>query len=141
VSRYLARRLPRPGDAAQHWLAFLRNHREAIAALDFFTVPTITFRQLYCLFVIDHSRRKILHFNVTANPSAAWVVQQLREAFPGPAHHRYVILDRDSKLSPEVIAFLRSSGVKAVRTSCAPRGRTGWQSTGWAASGRSASTT
>jgi len=54
VSRYLARRLPGPGDAAKNWLAFLKNHREAIAALDFFTVPTVSFRLLYCFFVIDH---------------------------------------------------------------------------------------
>ena len=49
---------------------FLRNHRDAIAAMDFFTVPTLTFGMLYCFFVIDHDRRKILHLNVTQNPSA-----------------------------------------------------------------------
>jgi len=49
-------------------LAFLRNHREVIAALDFFTVPTLTFRVLYCLSVIEHHRRRILHFNATAHP-------------------------------------------------------------------------
>jgi putative transposase len=64
------------------WLAFLRNHREAIAAMDFFTVPTITFGVLYCFFVIGHDRRRILHFNVTRQPTSLWVVQQLREAFP-----------------------------------------------------------
>lgn len=57
VSRYLARRVPRPGDAADKWMAFLKNHREVIAAMDFFSVPTVTFRLLYCLFVIDHGRR------------------------------------------------------------------------------------
>jgi len=123
VSRYMARRLPRPGDAAKNWLAFLRNHREAIAAIDFFTVPTITFRLLYCLFAIDHDRRRILHFNVTAHPSAEWVVQQLRETFPDSDRHRYVILDRDSKFSAEAIGFLHSSGIKPVRTSV----RSPWQ--------------
>lgn len=123
VSRYLARRLPRPGDAAKNWLAFLRNHREAIAAIDFFTVPTVAFRLLYCFFAIDHGRRKILHFNVTAHPSAEWVVQQLRETFSDSDRHRYVILDRDSKFSAEVIGFLRSSGIKSVRTSV----RSPWQ--------------
>src|SRR4029077_8257050 len=63
------------------WLTFLRNHREAIAAMDFFTVPTLTFGVLYCFFVIGHDRRKILHFNATRNPNALWVVQQLREAW------------------------------------------------------------
>ena len=55
---------------------FLRNHREAIVGLDLFTVPTATFRVSYCLFVIEHGRRRILHFNVTRHPSADWVVQQ-----------------------------------------------------------------
>ncbi len=64
--------LPRP---------FLRNHREAIAAMDFFTVPTLTFGVLYCFFVIGHDRRRILHFNVTRNPSALWLIQQLRKAW------------------------------------------------------------
>ena len=123
VSRYLARKLPRPGDAAKNWLAFLKNHREAIAALDFFTVPTVTFRLLYCFFVIDHGRRRILHFNVTAHPTAEWVVQQLRETFPDSARHRYMILDRDSKFSADVIGFLRSSGIEVVRTSV----RSPWQ--------------
>jgi transposase InsO family protein len=123
VSRYLARRVPRPGDAGKNWLAFLKNHREVIAALDFFTVPTLTFRLLYCFFAIDHGRRRILHFNVTAHPTAEWVVQQLRETFPDSARHRYMILDRDSKLSADVIGFLRSSGIEAVRTSV----RSPWQ--------------
>jgi len=80
VARYL-RRIQRQGDPAKKWLAFLHNHREAIVAFDFFTVPTATFRVLYCFFVIKHGRRRILHFNVTPHPSADWVVQQLRETF------------------------------------------------------------
>ena len=69
VSRWI-RRAPRDPDPAKRWLAFIRNHREAIAAMDFFTVPTLTFGVLYCFFVISHDRRKILHFNVTRNPNA-----------------------------------------------------------------------
>lgn len=80
VARYL-RSLQRRGDPAKKWLAFLRNHREAIVALDLFTVPTATFRVLYCFFVIEHERRRILHFNVTPHPSADWVVQQLEKPF------------------------------------------------------------
>ena len=79
VARYL-RRMVRRGDPGKKWLAFLRNHREAIVGLDLFTVPMATFRVLYCFFVIEHGRRRILHFNVTRHPSADWVVQQLREA-------------------------------------------------------------
>ena len=70
------RRIRHRGDPGQQWLAFLQNHREVIVAFDFFTVPTVTFQQLYCFFVIEHGRRKILHFNVTRHPTADWVVQQ-----------------------------------------------------------------
>ena len=116
VARYL-RSLQRRGDPAKKWLAFLRNHREAIVALDLFTVPTATFRVLYCFFVIEHERRRILHFNVTPHPSADWIVQQLRETFPEAASYRYVILDHDSIFNVDVIAFLKATGFKPKRTS------------------------
>jgi len=76
------KRAPRNPESPKRRLAFLRNHREAIAAMDFFTVPTITSDALYCFFVIAHSRRRILHVNVTKHPTSLWAVQQLREAFP-----------------------------------------------------------
>ena len=81
ISRWM-RRAPRHPEPAQRWLAFLRNHREAIAAMDFFAVPTLTFNVLYCFFIISHDRRRIVHFNVTRHPTSTWIVQQLREAFP-----------------------------------------------------------
>jgi putative transposase len=85
VSRYLRRlkRLPNDRKASQ-WLAFLHNHREVIAAFDFFTVPTLWFRTLYCLFAIEHGRRRILHVNVTFYPTSDWIAQQLGEAVPLP---------------------------------------------------------
>jgi hypothetical protein len=107
VARYLRRVRPR-GDPAKNWLTFLENHREVIVALDFFTVPPITFQLFYCLFVIRHGRRRILHFNVTRNPTAEWTLQQLREAFPGAADYRYVILDHDSKFDRGVTDFLKA---------------------------------
>jgi hypothetical protein len=116
VARYL-RPVHRRGDPGQRWLAFLQNHREVIAAFDFFTVPTVTFQLLYCFFVIEHGRRKILHFNITRHPTAEWVVQQLREAFPGAGPYRYVVLDRDSKFDGDVIKFLKATGLKPQRTS------------------------
>lgn len=116
VARYL-RRVRRGGDPSKRWLAFLQNHREVIVAFDFFTVPTLTFQLLYCFFVIEHGRRRILHFNVTRHPSAEWVVQQLREAFPEAGPYRYVILDRDSKFDATVITFLKATGLKPKRTS------------------------
>src|SRR3954454_4026226 len=116
VSRYLRRLLHR-GDPSKSWLTFLRNHREAIVALDFFTITTVTFQQLYCLFVIEHGRRRILHFNISRHPTADWVVQQLREVFSGAGRYRYVIFDRDAKFDARVIAFLRCTGLKPKRTS------------------------
>jgi putative transposase len=116
VARYL-RSVRRRSDTGRGWLTFLANHREMIAALDFFTVPTVTFRMLYCFFVIEHGRRKILHFNVTQHPTAEWVVQQLREAFPEAGPRRYVTLDRDAKFHADVLAFLNATGLQPKRTS------------------------
>ena len=76
------RRAPRCPEPAKRWAAFLSNHREAIAAMDFFTVPTLTFGVLYCFFVIAHDRRRILQCQVADHSSSAWAIQQLREAFP-----------------------------------------------------------
>src|ERR1022692_1209822 len=115
VSRWV-RRAPRNPEKIDRWKAFLQNHREAIAAMDFFTVPSVSFRVLYCFFVISHDRRQILHFNVTRHPTSAWVIQQLREAFPFEAGARFLIFDRDSKFSCEVAAAVRSLNVRPVRT-------------------------
>jgi transposase InsO family protein len=115
VSRYLAPRHS-PRDSGQRWLTVLKKYREAIAAMDFFTVPTATFRVLYCFFVIGHGRRQILHFNVTKHPTSAWIVQQLREAFPEDRAPRYLILDRDSKFKGEVATMLEYLGRELVRT-------------------------
>jgi putative transposase len=81
VSRYL-RQHGRWPERRQSWLTFLRNHREVLVAMDFFVVPTATFRLLYVWFAIRHSRREIVHWSVTETPTAPWVVQQLWEAFP-----------------------------------------------------------
>ena len=111
------RKAPRNPEPAKRWAAFLSNHREAIAAMDFFTVPTLTFGVLYCFFVIAHDRRRILHCNVTRHPTSAWVSQQLREAFPYDSAPRYLIHDRDATFSAEVLATAKDLGVKSNRTS------------------------
>ena len=116
VSRYMPRRPPNP-EKVQRWMTFLRNHSEAIAAMDFFTVPTIRLRVLYCFFVIEHGRRRVLHFNATFNPTSAWVIQQLREAFPFDTAPRHLIFDRDTTFSLAVVGFLKSIGTKPCRTS------------------------
>jgi putative transposase len=122
ISRWI-KRAPKDPDRAKHWLAFLRNHREAIAAMDFFTMPTITFGVLHCFFVISHDRRRILHVNVTKHPRSAWIIQQLREAFPFEASHKYLIFDRDQKFGFEVIAAVQATRIIPKRTSF----RSPWQ--------------
>ncbi len=97
ISRYLPKaRRSRP-DAVHKWKTFLRNHRHEIVAMDFLTVPTVSFRVLHVLFIIHHSRRQIIHTNVTENPTSGWVAQQLREAFPYERAPKYLVFDNDSK--------------------------------------------
>jgi transposase InsO family protein len=125
VSRYLRkfRKDDPDGKKAQSWKTFLKNHRDVIAGMDFFTVPTIRFRLLYVFFVIDHGRRKILHFNVTENPYSSWVIQQLRETFGFDYLTKYMILDRDGKFSDSVKSHLKHSGIEPIVTSY----RSPWQ--------------
>jgi len=80
----------------QRWSTFLRNHARAIVACDFFVAVTATFRLLYVFVVIEHGARRLLHLNVTAHPTAAWTLQQLREALGCEDRYRYLIHDRDS---------------------------------------------
>ena len=122
VSRYMPRR-PAPTEVVERWKTFLLNHREAIVGMDFFTVPTATFDVLYVLFFIHHDRRHVLHFGVTRYPTAAWVIQQLREAFPCDQAPRYLIFDRDSTFSLAVMAAIRSFGITPSRTAY----RSPWQ--------------
>jgi putative transposase len=116
ISRWMKRALRDP-EPARRWLAFLRNHREAIAAMDFFTVPTITFGVLYCFFVISHDRRRILHFNVTRHPTSIWIVQQLREAFPFQPAAKFLIFDHDRKYGFDVPVAIQSMKIACVQTS------------------------
>ncbi len=84
------------GKPSQGWKTFLKNHKGSIAAMDFFVVPTVTFRLLYVLIVINHERRKVVHFNITDSPSAAWTAQQIINAFPYDTAPKYLLRDRDS---------------------------------------------
>src|ERR1700676_1191828 len=83
--------------------------------MDFFTVPTITFGVLY-FFIISHDRRRILHANITKPPTSGWIIQQLREAFPFEASHKYLIFDRDQKFGFEVIAAVNAKCESFFRT-------------------------
>lgn len=79
VSKYLVRSRKPP---SQTWRTFLDNHLQTLVSVDFFTVPTIRFQILYVFLVLAHERRRIVHFAVTAHPTAEWTAHQLREAFP-----------------------------------------------------------
>src|SRR3984957_8289841 len=122
VQRWM-RKAPRSPEQANRWKAFLRNHREVIAAMDFFTVPMLTFEVIYCFFVISYDRRRILHCNVTKHPTSAWVSQQLREAFPDDSAPKYVIFDRGAQFNEKVVNTVKSFGISPKRTSF----RSPWQ--------------
>src|SRR3954449_9172216 len=113
VSRIL-RKLRRPPN--QTWKTFLHNHVGQIVSTDFFTVPTITMRVLFVFIVLEHDRRKVLHFNVTEHPTGAWTAQQIVEAFADRDAARYLLRDRDSRYSAEVRLRIKSLGVEEILT-------------------------
>ena len=138
VSRYIRRVReyhPDP-DVLGRWMAFLRNHKDGIAAMDFFTVPTATMNVLYG----HHARRRILHFNATYHPNAQWVIQQLRETFLLASAPRHLIFDRDSIFSRAVVGFVKAMGSRAGPR-IAARGRIRSRSAGSGASATRCSTT
>ena len=122
VSRYLPKRKP-DHHQRQRWRTFLHNHRHGIAAMDFLVIPTVRFQLLYAWFVIDHGRRKIIHFGVTAHPTSSWVIQQLREAFPDDTAPRFLIFDNDSIFSERVTDTIEHIGIGPRRTAF----RSPWQ--------------
>ena len=122
VSRFMPKRGPigeNLEQSRQTWRIFLRNHRDVLAAMDFLVVPTWNFRPLYTLVLLDHGHRIIRHFNVTAHPTAEWLRQQLREAFPFDTTIRVLIHDRDSiftSLKPFLAAFGIEGKITAFRS-------------------------
>ena len=113
VSRTMPRRRKPP---SQTWREFLRNHTEDLVSIDFFVVPTATFRVLYVFLVLEHERRRIVHFNVTEGPSARWTGQQLVNAFPCDSAQRYVIRDRDRIYGANFVRRVRAMGIDQVLT-------------------------
>ena len=92
VSKYMVRHRTPPSPT---WRSFLDNHANDLVSLDFFTLPTATFRVLFIFIVLRHDRRRIVHFNVTEHPSAEWTAQQMVDAFPWDTAPRYLVRDRD----------------------------------------------
>ena len=120
VSKYMVRHRKPP---SQNWRAFLKNHAKDIVSVDFFTVPTATFRVLFVFLVLSNERRKVIHFNVTESPTAVWTGQQIVEAFPWDTAPRYLLRDRDSIFGGEFIHRIESMGIKQVLISA----RSPWQ--------------
>ena len=115
VAKYMTRRGRRP--PSQTWRTFLRNHLRTRAACDFFVVPTATFRLLFCFVILSHDRRRILHINITAHPTAAWTAQQIREAFPRDVtKHRFLLRDRDGAYGDEFRRVVRAIGIREILT-------------------------
>jgi transposase InsO family protein len=92
VSKYMVRSGTPP---SQNWKTFLRNHAEAIAAIDICAVPTLTFERLFAFLVISHGRRQLLWFEVTRHPTAEWLARQITEAFPWASAPAYLVRDND----------------------------------------------
>lgn len=103
-----------PAPKSQTWNTFIRNHMTEIVAIDFFTVHTATFRTLYVFLVLSLDRRKVIHFNVTANPSPNWTSLQILQAFPFDSAPQYLIRDRDKIYGHKVPDTLQALGVEQV---------------------------
>jgi putative transposase len=119
VRKYLPKRSD-PGRRArvpsQPWRTFVRNHAQAIVACDFCAVVTATFRLFYVFVVMEHATRRILHVNATAHPTAAWALQQLREAIPADHTYRFLIHDRDALFSRDLDQCVRHFGLQVLKT-------------------------
>ena len=111
VSKYMVRHRKPP---SQTWRTFLKNHAKDIVSVDFFTVPTVTFRLLFVFLVLSNDRRRIIHFNVTESPTAIWTSQQIVNAFPWDTAPEYLLRDRDGKLGKEFYRRVEPMNIKQV---------------------------
>ena len=122
--RTISRLMPKmTGKPSQTWMTFLRNHVGQMVSIDFFTVPTIQLRILYVLVILAHDRRRVLHFNVTENPTADWTARQIVEAFPDDTVPRYLVRDRDGIYGHVFTARVDGLGIRQVPISA----RSPWQ--------------
>jgi transposase InsO family protein len=104
---------------SQTWRTFLDSHLRQLASTDFFVVPTVNFRILFVFVVLAHHRRRVIHFNITAQPSSEWTAQQIAEAFPWDSAPRYLLHDRDSLYGDVFRQRVRGMAIREVLT--APR--------------------
>ncbi|MDH3452173.1 MAG: helix-turn-helix domain-containing protein, partial [Gammaproteobacteria bacterium] len=116
VRKYMPKRPDGQPRGDQRWSTFIRNHAKAIVACDFCIAITATFRMLYVFVVIEHGTKRLLNVNVTAHPTAAWTLQQLRHAIPGGSEYRFLIHDRDGIFSMELDRSIRKLGLRVLKT-------------------------
>jgi putative transposase len=121
VSGIIRRNSPKP--PSQTWKTFIKNHMADMVAVDFLVVPTIRFKMLFVFVVLSHDRRKVIHFNVTTNPTAQWTAQQVTEAFPWDTAPKYLLRDRDKIFGKLFQGRVRSMGIEEVLTAY----RSPWQ--------------
>ena len=109
VSKYMVRGRKPP---SQSWRTFLRNHADAIAAIDMCVVPTVTFERVFAFWVLGHGRRQLLWFEVTRHPTAQWLARQIVEAFPWETAPGYLIRDNDRAYGKVFIARVKAMGIR-----------------------------
>jgi putative transposase len=120
AERTVSRLIPkRPTPPSQTWRTFLTNHVRDLVSIDFFIVPTAQLRVLFVLVVLAHHRRRVLHFNVTAHPTAAWTAQQIVDTFPDDTAPAYLLRDRDAIYGDSFRQGVRGMQIREVLT--APR--------------------
>jgi transposase InsO family protein len=112
VAKYMVKH--RKTEPSQSWKSFIANHMTKSAACDFFVVPTLTFDLLFCFVVLSHDRRRIMHVNVTSNPTAFWTARQVVEAFPFDLQPKFLHRDRDSIFGWEFQRCVESLGIEQV---------------------------
>ncbi len=111
VEKYMVRSRRPPSPT---WRAFLENHVKDLVSVDFFVVPTVTFKVLFVFVVLSHARRRVVHFNVTEHPTAGWTARQISEAFPWEAAPRFLVRDRDRVYGPAFEERVESMGIEEV---------------------------
>jgi transposase InsO family protein len=112
VAKYRVRNAKPP---SQTWKTFLENHAGEIISIDFFTVPTLAFRILFCFVVLRHDRRQVVHFNVTAHPTAFWTGQQMIQAFPEDTAPRYLLRDQDKIYAADFTERVQALEIQEVQ--------------------------
>lgn len=116
VRKYMPKRPPGRPRGDQRWVTFLRNHAKTIIACDFFVAVTVTFQLLYVFVLIHHGSRRLVHFNVTAHPTAAWTLQQMRDAVGFEQDYCYLLHDRDSIFARHLDESIKGFGMRVLKS-------------------------